>query len=535
MSGSLKYKYKILIIPGLATLAFIALLIMTWSFTSKNQKLMSEIVEDYIPDLELNRDLLHQLETIQHDFIIAIAEEDATLFEAADSCRDVFLLRLMNKDQDRVIGAGEIDQLKSKFMDYYVLARETSEHILQNRSAGDRDATWEDVKNRFETIKKELVSNLQRDKESLSIVYVKFKRNNRFRTLFSFITILICVLLLFGLSTGIILSITRKLSVAVSIAEHVADGNLTVNVPSFVVRDEAGLLLHTFGKMVENLRNLTGQIKEGALSLVTASGQISTSVTQIASSATETASAASETSTTVEEVRQTALDSNKKAKNVSAIAQNAVQVSVDGERSVERTIEGMHRIESQMESVAESIRKLSEQGKAISEIITTVEDVAEQSQLLAVNASIEAVKAGEQGKGFAVVAQEVKNLADQSKEATARVRQILADIQKATIETVIKTEQGTEAVAEGVVQSADAGRAIKRLAESVEKAAQATTQISVSSQEQLVGMDQIVTAMESIKEASKQNVGATQQVESSASDLHMLGKRLTHLIEQYQI
>ncbi|MCK4825583.1 hypothetical protein KA005_58080, partial [bacterium] len=126
-------------------------------------------------------------------------------------------------------------------------------------------------------------------------------------------------------------------------------------------------------------------------------------------------------------------------------------------------------------------------------------------------------------------------LADQSKEATARVRQILADIQKATSETVIKTEQGTEAVAEGVVQSADAGRAIKRLAESVEKAAQATTQISVSSQEQLVGMDQIVTAMESIKEASKQNVGATQQVESSASDLHMLGKRLTHLIEQYQI
>jgi hypothetical protein len=110
MSGSLKYKYKILIIPGLATLTFIALLIMTWSFTSKNQKLMSEIVEDYIPDLELNRDLLHQLETIQHDFIIAIAEEDATLFEAADSCRDVFLLRLMNKDQDRVIGAGEIDQ-----------------------------------------------------------------------------------------------------------------------------------------------------------------------------------------------------------------------------------------------------------------------------------------------------------------------------------------------------------------------------------------------------------------------------------------
>src|SRR4030067_173625 len=105
----------------------------------------------------------------------------------------------------------------------------------------------------------------------------------------------------------------------------------------------------------------------------------------------------------------------------------------------------MHRIQEQMESIAQSIVRLSEQGQAIGEIIATVNDLAEQSNMLAVNAAIEAAKAGEQGKGFAVVAQEVKSLAEQSKQATAQVRTILGDIQKATSGAVMATEQGSKA------------------------------------------------------------------------------------------
>jgi methyl-accepting chemotaxis protein len=195
----------------------------------------------------------------------------------------------------------------------------------------------------------------------------------------------------------------------------------------------------------------------------------------------------------------------------------------------------MHRIQSQMESIAESIMKLSEHGQAIGGIIATVEDVAEQSNLLAVNASIEAAKAGEQGKGFAVVAQEVKNLAEQSRQATSRVRNILDDIQKATSGSVMTTEQGSKAVEAGVKQSMEAGESIQRLANSVAEAAQATTQIAVSSQEQLVGMDQMVSAMESIKQASTQNVAATKQVETSARDLGELGQKLKNIVEQYKV
>ncbi len=184
----------------------------------------------------------------------------------------------------------------------------------------------------------------------------------------------------------------------------------------------------------------------------------------------------------------------------------------------------------QLKLLAESIVRLSEQSQAIGEIIATVNDLAEQSNLLAVNAAIEAARAGEQGKGFAVVAQEVKSLAEQSKQATAQVRTILGEIQKATGAAVLATEQGSKAVEAGLKQSGEAGESIRQLAESVTEAAQAATQIAASSQQQMVGMDQVALAMENIRQASLQNVSGTKQAETAAHNLHELGRKLGSMI-----
>jgi methyl-accepting chemotaxis protein len=191
----------------------------------------------------------------------------------------------------------------------------------------------------------------------------------------------------------------------------------------------------------------------------------------------------------------------------------------------------MNRIKNQTESVADNIVKLSEQSQSISEIIAAVNDLAEQSNLLAVNAAIEAAKAGEQGKGFSVVAQEVKSLAEQSKHATNQVRTILSDIQKSIGSAVMSTEQASRAVETGVKQTTEAGESIRILSETITESAQAATQIAVSSQQQLVGMDQVGLAMQNIKQATDQNVGSSKQVETTAQSLHHLGQKLRQLIE----
>ncbi|MDP2378496.1 methyl-accepting chemotaxis protein [Reyranella sp.] len=319
------------------------------------------------------------------------------------------------------------------------------------------------------------------------------------------------------------------------IAERVASGDLTVNIPEDDRADEVGALARAFRAMVENLRGQIRELVEGATALGSAASEIVASTTQLAASANESAAAVSETTTTVEEVRQTAQVASQKAKHVADSAQKAAQISQSGRKSTEDVSAGMVRIRQQMDAIAASMGRLSEQGQAIGQIIATVEDLSTQSNLLAVNAAIEAAKAGEHGKGFGVVAQEVKSLAEQSRQATTQVRTILGDIQKATATAVLATEQGSKAVDAGTRHTEVAGEAIQTLAGSISEAAQAATQIAASSQQQLVGVDQVAAAMDSIKQASTQNVASATQLETAARNLNALGQRLTQVVERYQV
>jgi methyl-accepting chemotaxis protein len=330
-------------------------------------------------------------------------------------------------------------------------------------------------------------------------------------------------------------NIANPLKAIAATAERVAAGDLDVSISVNNRADEVGMLVRTFARMTENLRGQIRGIVEGINVLGSSASEISASTTQFAASATETAAAVVETTTTVEEIRQTAQVSSQKAKAVSETAQKVAQITQSGKKSTEDAVEGMARIRLQMESIAESMVRLSEQSQAIGQIVATVEDLAAQSNLLAVNAAIEAAKAGEHGKGFAVVAQEVKSLAEQSKQATNQVRTILNDIQKATSGAVMATEQGSKAVEAGGKQSAQAGQSIQTLVGSVAEAAQAATQIAASSQQQLLGVDQVAAAMESIKQTSVQNVDSARQMESAARNLKELGEKLKQLVEHYNV
>lgn len=283
-------------------------------------------------------------------------------------------------------------------------------------------------------------------------------------------------------------------------------------------------------KMEDELTRVLKEVQEAANVLSSSASEILAATTRVASGAAETATAVSQTTTTVEEVRQTAQVATQKAAHVSQNAQQAAKTSQSGKKAVDDFIEGMSHIRERVESIAESIVRLSEQGQAIGEIIATVSDIADQSNLLAVNAAIEAAKAGEQGKGFTVVAQEIRSLAEQSKQATARVRAILGDVQKGTTAAVMATEQGSKAVEAATGQSATAEESIRVLAESIAEAAQAATQISVSSQQQTVGMEQVATAMENIKQTTAQNAASSKQVETAAHSLHELAQSLKKLL-----
>ena len=312
--------------------------------------------------------------------------------------------------------------------------------------------------------------------------------------------------------------------------------------------DELGLLTDDFNQMLaaieqqscelgnanRSLQAQAAQITESVEVLGAAARDILTFTTQAASTASETATAVTETTATVEEVRRTVHTTNEKARDVADIAKKSAQISDAGRKSTDASVAGMNHIRQQMEAIAESMVQLSDQTQTIAQVVAVVEDLAAQSNLLAVNAAIEAAKAGEHGKGFAVVSQEVRSLAEQSRQATSRVRAILKDVQKATSAAVLATEQGSKAVDAGVNQSAQAGESIATLSESVKQAAQAASQIAASSQQQLVGMEQVALAIVSIKKASTENVDSAKQLEAAARNLSDLGQKLRQLVGQFK-
>jgi len=324
----------------------------------------------------------------------------------------------------------------------------------------------------------------------------------------------------------------RSLRTLADAAERVAAGDLRASVQAQSPNDQLG---NSFVRMTDNLRRQIGDMVEAAAVLGSASSEIVASTSQLASGASQSAAAVTETTATVEEVRQTAQLASQKARAVADTAQKSAQIAQSGRKSTADVIAGMERIRTQMEAIAETMVRLSEQGQTIGQIIATVEDLAAQSNLLAVNAAIEAAKAGEQGKGFGVVAQEVKSLAEQSRQATDRVRTILGDIQKATTAAAMATEQGGKAVEAGGRHTETAGESIGTLAASVNEAAQAATQIAASSQQQLVGMDQVAVAMENIKVTGTQNMASARQLENAARNINELGQRLKQLAETYRV
>ena len=278
-------------------------------------------------------------------------------------------------------------------------------------------------------------------------------------------------------------------------------------------------------------RKLRRQLGEAISSLSSSAAELMAIASQVAASTAQTATATTETTATVEEVKQTAELAQEKAAEVAEHSQNVATGAEVGREYTEASIAAFEGIANQMGLVAEAIDRLSNQTQAVGDIVASVNDLAEQSNLLSVNASIEAAKAGEQGRGFTVVAQEVKSLAEQSKQGVAQIRSILSEIQKASNVAVQTAKEGRESVEASRRQVVEARDRTHQLANSANEAAQSATQISATSRQQLAGMEQIKQAIESINQAGAQAAAGTRHVEREVSGLQELALRLKRLVD----
>jgi methyl-accepting chemotaxis protein len=315
---------------------------------------------------------------------------------------------------------------------------------------------------------------------------------------------------------------------------RVAQGDLSARL-NVNGSEEFTALTNNLNNMALGLGDLSRQVREGVAGIGSATAEILATVSEHTASANQQSAAIHETSTTVDEVRAVAEQAAQKAGQVEQVAQAAVTAGQEGAQAVDAILQSMRDIREKVQAIAQDILALSEQTAQIGEITATVSDIADQSNLLALNAAIEAAKAGEQGKGFAVVAAEVRNLAEQSKQATAKVRAILSDIQKATNAAVLATEQGTRGADSGLGLAQRAGDVIGQLGNAIQLAAQSAQQIAASVHQQSVGMDQIAQAMREISQGTTQFVAGARQSQAAAEGLNVLARQLQLSTERYKV
>jgi methyl-accepting chemotaxis protein len=321
-------------------------------------------------------------------------------------------------------------------------------------------------------------------------------------------------------------------------ADQIGRGTLTARLARESERfgdEEVKRLGHQLDEMAVSLHDISRQTSKATEEISRASASLLATSAQQSSGAAEQAAAVAEITTTIEEVRQTAEQAAERAQAVIGTTEQAQRSYDAGQKSVESTIDGMTILRERVESIAKSILELSDRTQKIGEIVATVSELAEQSNLLAINAAIEAAKAGEQGRGFAVVASEVRNLAEQSKQATRQVRSIIGEIQRATNSSVLVTEEGTKQAEVGLAIAKETGDTLATLAKIISESVQSARQIAALSRQQAIGIDQVSASMRNIQLASKDTAEGTRNTEAASRELRALADRMRELVSRFSI